>query len=249
MMIKQTIIFVLTVGLCLCFFIFHDRWQVSNQVVIEFHIHQNMDHILFSRYGEPAQCAIWLENPTTRQCRTVFVTYRSAAGDWEGKLECPLSLPRWFEVFQQETGHTNLPQPYAPAPAAVTRATPLAEQYDCAIEVVANSQWICWIEVNMAADFNESFPELDQANSFIDTDQTGQPSLLYRASIIAHSDLEVIPILYGFVPPENSRNVQHDLTPITNAHEIFHSIKIRVVPSKTRRFLSPYLPGWYLRAI
>ncbi|MHC4457472.1 MAG: hypothetical protein ACYS0I_10345 [Planctomycetota bacterium] len=101
--------------------------QPRGPVLIEFEIHQDKDLILLSIFGEPPQFAIWLEDPATNRLQTVFVTYRSGSGDWIGKSSCPAALPRWFEVFGQETNSVGLPTFDNPVPDAVTGATPQAE--------------------------------------------------------------------------------------------------------------------------
>ena len=125
----------------------------GGSVALEFRIEQDMDIVLFSDFGEPAQFAIWLENPVTHATKTVFVTRRSATGDWVGKAECPASLPRWFNVWRQETGHTGLPRADAPAADGVSGPTPKTKEFTWTAKVTLDSEWVCWIEVNIAADF------------------------------------------------------------------------------------------------
>ncbi len=199
---------------------------------LAFHIRQNQDMILFSHFGHPAQWAIWLEHPDTGELKTVFVTRRSGTGQWKGKAECPAALPRWFEVYRRETGRQGLPTPNAPAPDAVTQATPQAEEIIWTVEVAPSSRWICWLEVNLSADFNEAYPQHDETTGAIDTDYAGQPSLLYRGEITAEVGARVEPQLYGCTVPGTTKGeVQRDLKGITTAREIFTSIEIRVVAS------------------
>lgn len=204
-----------------------------DKVAIEFRIRQNMELILFSDYGEPPQFAVWLEDPAKRRFRTVFVTRRSGTGTWEGKVECPAALPRWFEIHRKETGRKGLPTPKAPAPDGVSGATPKSERFNCDVEVEAGGRWICWIEVNISADFNETFRLYNETTGMMDTDHCGQPSLLYRAEVTANAGTTVVPQLWGYAKPgSRTGEIERNLEPITTAKDIFQAIEIRVVRPK-----------------
>ena len=79
-------------------------WRViartANRVQIEVNVHINREAIYLSTYAEPPQFAIWLENPASGKCQLVFVTYRVSRGDWEGKSDVPVALPRWSSIFR-----------------------------------------------------------------------------------------------------------------------------------------------------
>ncbi|MBN2309496.1 MAG: hypothetical protein JXR94_11025 [Candidatus Hydrogenedentes bacterium] len=212
-------------------------WRVHGRTLLEFSICQNTDVILFSDFGEPPQFAIWLEDPVANRVQTVFVTRRSATGDWEGKAECPGSLPRWFEIYRQESGRDGLPTPEAPAPDAVSGATPKGEHFAWAVEVEPGSAWICWIEVNLSGDYNAAFQELDEATGRMDTDQSGQPSLLYRGEIVAECGAVAHPELYGYAAPGGTLGeVKRDFDGLTSAQDIFESIEIRAVRPRVTLF-------------
>jgi hypothetical protein len=211
-------------------------WKVRGRTVMEFRITQNTDLILFSDFGEPAQFAIWLENPYTGLLRTIFVTYRSATGDWEGKAECPAALPRWFEIYQKEMGVKGLPGPGAKAPDAVTGATPRGEDFARSVEIEPGSRWICWIEVNISADYNAFFQRLDEAQGVADTDQSGQPSIIYRGEITANIGSRLTPELYGSTVPGSQGMIDRNLEEITTAKDIFRSIEISVIPPALKLF-------------
>ncbi|MBN1341592.1 MAG: hypothetical protein JXQ73_02880 [Phycisphaerae bacterium] len=205
------------------------------RTLLVFEIRQDMDQILFSDFGEPAQFAVWLEDPETSRPRTVAVARRSARGEWKGKVECPAALPCWFEVYRKESGRTGLPTPNTPAPDAVTQATPNAPEFACAAEVPPHSRWICWVEVNMSADFNEAFPQLNETTGEMDTDHAGQPSLLYRGEIVADVGQEISLALYGrTVIGTRTGEISQDLNGITTARDVFRSIRVRVVTPPTQ---------------
>ena len=206
----------------------HAIYRTRGRVMIEFDIHQNMDSILMSNFGEPPQFAIWLEDPISGRLKTVFVTYRSATGDWEGKLECPAALPRWFNVYQQENETTTLPRLNNPAPLAVTGATPKVEHFKIRTEIEPGSQWICWIEVNLAGDFNAEFQQYNEEQGSTDIHFSGQPPLVYRGEINALVGETIEPALYGHAISDGSQ-IGPITSGITTAKDIFKSIKIRVI--------------------
>jgi hypothetical protein len=200
------------------------------RTILVFEIQQDIDQILFSDFGEPAQFAIWIEHPESGRLQTVCVTRRAATGEWKGKAECPAALPRWFEVFRKENQRSGLPTPNAPAPDAVTQATPKTEAFACAVEVPPASRWICWVEVNMSADFNEAFPRLNETTGEMDTDHSGQPSLLYRGEIVANLGQEITLVLDSrTIPGTRTGEGTRDLTGITTAKETFRSVSVKVV--------------------
>jgi hypothetical protein len=205
--------------------------QPAVHTLLEFDIHQNEDLILLTSFAEPPQFAIWLEDPETHQLKTIFVTYRSATGDLVGKHECPGCLPRWFEVFEQETGKVGYPTQDDPAPTAVTVPTPQDEHFKIRYEVKPGSKWICWLEMNLAGDFNEKYQEYDPEQKIIDWDFSGQPSLIYRTEITAIPGRQFIPELYGkaVLNSPTSQTVQPITDDITTAKDIFKSIKINVI--------------------
>lgn len=200
------------------------------KVELRIEIRQNMEMILYSIFGEPPQYAVWLEDVETGKARTVSVTRRSATGDWVGKLGVPVALPRWFEVYRKETGHKGLPRPATAMPDAVTRATPQTGAFEITATVERGSRWICWIEVNIAADFNETYPPLDETAGWTDSYFNGQPALLFRAEIDARPGLKPAPELYGksILGADGSAAVERDTSGITTASEIFSSIRLEV---------------------
>lgn len=203
----------------------------DKSVSIEFEILQDMNLIRQSLFGEPPQFAIWLEEPVSGRLQTVFVTYRSASGDWVGKTECPAALPRWFEVFRQETGRTGLPTLENSAPDAVTGATPRVEQFRTSVQVPYGSSWVCWIEMNLSGDFNDAYRDHDVEKQKVDVHFSGQPPLIYRGEIAAKPGEKTVPALYGQSALDSSagQTVRPVSAGVTTAKNIFKTIEIRVV--------------------
>jgi len=231
---RRTVVLVLAALALLAVVIAWNAFRPRGPVLLEFCIRQNVEMARLSEFGECAQFAIWLEDPASHSFRTVVVTRRSATGDWDGKAECPSALPRWFEVYRKETGCAGLPTPDAPAPDAVTAATPEVAHFYWRIEAPYGSRWICWIEVNLAADFNETFRQYNEETGDEDTHMSGQPSLLYRAEIEAVPGRSVVPAPWGrSVPDTLSGETVHALDGITTARRIFESVEIHVLRPPT----------------
>ncbi|MHC4395339.1 MAG: hypothetical protein ACYS1A_06750 [Planctomycetota bacterium] len=205
--------------------------QSTGPVLIEFDIRQDMELPLRTPFNEPAQFAIWLEEPVSGRLQTIFVTYRSATGDWVGTAQRPGALPRWFEVFRQETNSSGLPNFDNPASDAVTGATPQQECFKTSIAVAPGSRWICWIEVNLAGDFNAKYKAQDEVAKTVDWDFVGQPALIYRAQITAKPGEKVVPQLYGqsVLNSPDGQTVQPVSDDVTTAKRIFKTIEISVI--------------------
>ncbi|MBN2457171.1 MAG: hypothetical protein JXB29_11660 [Sedimentisphaerales bacterium] len=100
-----------------------------------------------SDWGEPPQFAIWLEEPNSGIIHTVCVSYRTASGDWMGKVECPLSLPYWVSRYNKQTGNKGAPTFRRKLADAITAATP-TQSFSVNTKVPCGSCWKYFIEVN-----------------------------------------------------------------------------------------------------
>ena len=203
--------------------------RTKNRVQVEFNIHINQEAVYLSMYSEPPQFAIWIENPATGQCLQVFVTYRTSRGDWEGKADVP-ALPRWKTVFRSG-GTQNI---RSDDEIAISGATPKAEYFRVRAEVQPRSEWICWIEMNLAGDYNAYYPQFNAITMEEDEFAIGQPALLYRAEIKADEGRIYIPELaFMSLMDESNRNrlAPVDET-ITTAHTVFDEISIVMIKPK-----------------
>ncbi len=195
---------------------------------LECRIRQNLDLIFLSDFGEPPQMALWLEDPQSGATRTLHVTHRAASGDWKGKLECPAALPRWFEIYRREFGKSGTPRLKDPLPDGLSGATSKSEELVLTADVPGDRPWIVWLEVNIAADFNEHFPRPGEGQAIADTDFDGQPSILYRAELADASGALVVPELWAYTRPRTRRGeYERDLSVITAARDILPSIEMR----------------------
>jgi hypothetical protein len=216
----------------LVFYAFARTWSKTD---IEFRIHINEKLVKESTFGEPPTFAIWLEDRETGLTQTIFVTSRAGLGDWEGKSSVPVALPEWFQVNEKEKQNKNKLNNIMSDQLIVSGATPKPGYFATRVRVTPGSKWICWIEVNLAGDYNDKFPEYDEVKKTSDEYKTGQPALLYRAEINASLGKTITPDINGMclldaqkgvviVPPEG----------ITTAKDIFDEISIRVIKPKPR---------------
>ncbi len=210
------------------FYAFAKTW---NKAELEFNIHINEQIVYQSAYGESPTFAIWIEDPATGQVQTIYVTNRAANNDWAGKSEVPVALPRWFEIEKSRNQINN----DIPEQIIVSGATPKPGYFSTRVRVTPGSDWICWIEVNLAGDYNDTYKEYDPVAMTSDEYGTGQPALLYRAEITANDGSNVEPDIAGMLVVDSEKGtVLKPLEGITTAKEVFDEIRIIVVKPKPK---------------
>ena len=204
-------------------------WRTKDRVQVEFNIHINQNVIYLSTYSEPPQFAIWLENPQNGRCQQVFVTYRVSRGDWEGKSDVPVALPRWKDIFR-DGGAYNV---RSDEEIAISGATPKDEYFRVRAEVQPGSEWICWIEMNLAGDYNDFYPQFNRLTLQEDEFACGQPALLYRTEIKADEGLSYEPVATSMSLWEGDRNklIPVDET-MTTAKDVFDEISVVIIKPK-----------------
>jgi hypothetical protein len=110
------------------------------------------------------------------------------------------------------------------------------------VRVNPGSKWICWIEVNLAGDFNDVYQEFNAEKNILDEYSTGQPALLYKTEIEILKDRIVHPEIIGMcVFNKENQVVVEPLHGITTATGVFDEISIAVVRPKPRIIEKPYL--------
>jgi len=200
---------------------------------IQVNIRQNEELIYLSTFAEPPQFAIWLENVDKETSETVFVTHRAGVGDWEGKADVPVALPKWFELFKVNNSESS--DVGKDSPMIVSGATPKEYYFSIRAEVRPGSKWICWIEMNLAGDYNEAFPEMDIESLKIDEYSNGQPALLYKSELVAEEGS-----IYDFELVAQSvwENGEIRIEPVsegvTTAKNVFEEINIEVIRPKPK---------------
>ncbi len=209
--------------------------RTLNRTVLQFDIRLNNEIINLSTYGEPPQFAIWLEDPEAGDLKTIFVTHRVATGDWEGKADVPVALPQWTGLFKGNDNQSAGTGLTGGSDLIITGATPREDYFSVRAEVRPGSKWICWIEMNLAGDFNEAFPEYDIETFYEDEYGRGQPSLLYRAEIKAVENMIFTPLLEAQTVLENGTvRVEPVSEGVTTAMKVFDTIQISVIRPKPR---------------
>ena len=205
------------------------------RTLIQVDIHQNKDLIYLSTFAEPPQFAIWLENPSTKELKSVFVTHRVAIGDWEGKANVPVALPQWFRLFRGNGNPVKETGSGRSSDMVITGATPKEDYFSIRVEVKPESEWLCWIEMNLAGDFNDSFPEFDLETLREDEFSCGQPALLFNADIIAEEGRTYTPVLSAqSVWDKGSVRVEPVSDGVTTARNVFDTIRISVIKPKPK---------------
>lgn len=226
---KTQPILVIAIALLSTLVIWYVIRKTEDRVQIEFNIHLNKKAIYLSTYSEPPQFAIWLENRGSGEIQPVFVTYRVGKGDWEGKSDVPAALPRWKRI-----SHENI-KIALEEEIAISGATPKDDFFRVRAEVRPGSEWICWIEMNLAGDYNEFYPQFNQVTLQEDEYACGQPALLYRTVIVAQEGLKYRPhtMIMSLWNKGTNDLISCDLT-ITTAQNVFDEISIEIVKPKPK---------------
>ncbi len=228
-----SIILLLLISGSLIIYAYSKTWG-KNDIEIKIHINEQL--VQKSAFGESPTFAIWLEDPNTHKTKTVFVTRRAAEGDWEGKAEVPVALPAWFHI-NKEKKYQQTPEVTEgnPEQIIITGATPKPGYFVKRISVEQDSDWILWIEVNLAGDFNEYYMEFNKKLNIADEYMTGQPALIYRTMITASLGTIINPEIAGMTMPESTfEEIIKPLEGISTASGIFDEISLNVVKTKPR---------------
>jgi hypothetical protein len=209
--------------------------RTRGRTLLQIDIHQDKKIIHLSNFAEPPQFAIWLENPVTKELKTVFVTHRVSKGDWEGKANVPVALPLWFKLFRESKNPGEASVVKKRSDLAITGATPKSDYFSIRVEVEPDTQWICWIEMNLAGDFNDTFPEIDLKTLREDEFSNGQPALIFRAEVKATEGLKFTPeIISQSTWVKGVVNVEPVSNGITTAKKVFDDIRISVIRPKPK---------------
>lgn len=196
----------------------------KNELIFTFH--QSRDIYDNSTFGEPPQFAIWLEEQESHTVKTVYVTFKTGTGEYEGKIECPVSLPVWIGAYRQETGLDDFPRPWEPFFDGVTGATPKIEDVKISVEVQKETSWFYFIEMNVAGDYTQHYPYISSKKK-IDDHGNGQPSVIYKGKITSRIGETSKPELIGRSDQYYfTTQINPDLDNIESAKEVFSKIMV-----------------------
>ena len=211
---------------------FSRTWGKSD---IEFRVHINQDLVQQSTFGESPTFAFWIEDPATGKVRTIYVTRRAALGDWEGKARVPVALPEWFDIFKKQTKTEEAPNVEKHASLTITGATPQPGYFSSRVRVPEGSKWNCFIEMNLAGDFNDDYQMYNEKEKTSDEYLSGQPALLYEAAITADRGEHATPRVVGMTVLDTAGHAEIEpLKGITTATDVFDEINITVIRPKPR---------------
>lgn len=211
-------------------FVFYAYARTWGKIGIEFKIHINEQLVLQSVFGESPTFAIWIENPETKEARTIFVTKRAGVGDWEGKVAVPSALPEWDKISRKEKQTGKEPMGID----AVSGATPVPGYFTTRVQVQPESKWNCWIEMNLSGDYNEHYPEFNEVSKTTDEYGTGQHALVYKAYIEAVEGNTAVPEVVGMSILNKEWDIIQPINGITTAINVFDKITITVAKPKPK---------------
>ena len=199
--------------------------QPAGPVALQFSLSLDPQVYSQSHYKKPPQFAVWIEDATGEEIRTVWVSEKTGAGSWGGKTARPVSLPYWVSRWNKEIGGSGGPTPDNPASDAVTGATP-KQDLTCRTEVPAGSKWNYFVEVNVSGDFNDSFAAASKDGKR-DRNGNGQPSIVYKGQITALPGQSSEPKLIGRMDQfEGVSSILSDMEGISDAKDLFSKIEI-----------------------
>lgn len=228
---KVKLLIILLSGLfVLGILIFYAYARTWGKTELEFKIHINEERVLQSVYGESPTFAIWIENSETGEAKTIFVTNRAGVDDWEGKVNVPTALPKWSSINSEETKTDKEDL----GVDAVTGATPQPGYFTTRARVNPGSKWVCWIEMNLAGDYNEHYREFDEVTKKTDEYGNGQPAIVYKADIEAVIGNSIVPEVAGMSVLNEKEEIIKPLKGITSALDVFDEIIIAVVKPKPK---------------
>ena len=200
--------------------------DIDEKVELVFTFHQERDIYDKSSFGEPPQFAIWLEEQDSHDVKTVFVTFKTGTGEFEGKIECPVSLPVWIGAFRRETGRDDFPIPWEPFYDGITAATPKDEEVRISVEVQKEISWNYFIEMNVAGDYNKNYPYISSKKKF-DDHGNGQPSLIYKGEIFSRiGETSKAEIIGRSEQYDFTTQINPELESIELAKEVFLDIMV-----------------------
>jgi hypothetical protein len=191
------------------------------------------------------QMAAWVETEDGEFLATLFITKRLGTQDWRGAPADPTpakeirrveALPVWSHRHgKRYADELPVPTREEPMPDAVTSATP-SQSFSLRTVLPEEPRTIrVYFEVNNSTDFNETYAqdaEPGDAGYSGGEFGSGQPSLVYRASVdtgrFSEGSAPTVRLeLVGHGSPDGSTGeIYQDLDGITTARSILRSVTV-----------------------
>jgi hypothetical protein len=172
------------------------------------------------------QFAIWAEDSKGRFLDTLYVTHKTAKQLWrnvpEGGADQPRfteALPRWSH--QRRSTGLQPPTRLMPLPDTVTAATPASSAVLYSRVLDTSGEVKIMLEINQAHDGNAAFPEDTGEPGLSVTGASGQPALVYCATVSLDKPGKYEMKLLGHSSPSGGDDsVSNDLSGVTTARDI-----------------------------
>jgi len=179
----------------------------------------------------PPQIAVWIEDTDGNYIETLYVTEKGGTQGWRGQpggppaetIRRPESLPCWSHrrnvVYADGLFMPTLDNPLVDT---VTAATPMGDfQLDTKVPE-GHTIFVVLVEVNSPGDYNEAYPEGVSPDSPGYSGASGQPSIIFAATIDLSSGpktWELLPVGHGS-PYGTDGGITPDLSDLTTAKDI-----------------------------
>jgi hypothetical protein len=176
------------------------------------------------------QFAIWSQDSTDYFIDTLYVTHKAAKQLWRTTPEkssdetCyPEALPRWT-YLRSHSGLTT-PTRRMPLPDTITSATPSSNSVIYTrVQRILSEVWIV-LEINLAHDGNDAFPENADRSGGMYTGASGQPALVYGVKVDLKKPGKYEMKLLGHSSPSGADGkINADVSGITTAGHIAKNI-------------------------
>jgi hypothetical protein len=145
----------------------------------------------------------------------------------------PVALPKWFAINKVQNPTLESAQQENAETDAITGATPQPGYFVTRVQVPPGSRWNCYIEMNLAGDFNEHYRVYNEEQKTSDEYMTGQPALLFKTEITAEEGYVSVPEIIGMsvLDSKGSDRIK-PLEGITTATDVFEEMEISVQKPK-----------------
>ncbi|MCD4792890.1 MAG: DUF2271 domain-containing protein [Bacteroidales bacterium] len=180
----------------------------------------------------PPQFAVWIEDTSGNYLSTIFVTNKIATEGWianKGNRRKE-ALPHWCHkrgVIYDDG--LLLPTKEEPLPDGISGATPKEnKEIQVSLKDFSNPI-VIKAEFNHSIDFNDYFPENAQEGDDNYGEMSGQPALIYAATIYPNQQLTYLELIGHSSVDGSGGMVYSDLEKLTTAKDIVKQISAVII--------------------